>query len=339
MEQATNPTVASYKASETEKIIGNTFTVADMTGGMGVDTLMLSALGRRTTTYIEQNKELCELAKRNFITICGESNRITVVNTESVNYMSGAGRFDFIYADPARRSTSGRKLVSISDCEPDLLPHIDTLIGKCTLMGVKLSPMLDISVALKELRYVKQLYIIGLDGECKELFAMLDNDCHHSANEIDNTPIYCVSLPHGDAEPFIFSISEERGTASSFSMPMRYLYEPSAVILKAGAFKSVGKRYGLHKLHSNSHLYTSDTLANGFPGRVFEITDIRKAHKRHFNDIKQANLTVRNFPASVDAIRHSIGIKDGGDIYLFATTLMDRTKRILVTKKLTCYTH
>ena len=169
MEQASSHQVAQFRALEIEKVLGSDFSSADMTGGMGIDTLLLSDYGRRSVTYIERNSELCTLAERNFSRVCGEGCRITVVNADSVEYLSNAERFDFIYADPARRSTTGRKLVSISDCEPDLLPHIDSLLCKCTLMGVKLSPMLDISVALKELRHVQRLYVIGLDGECKAI--------------------------------------------------------------------------------------------------------------------------------------------------------------------------
>ena len=336
MEQASSHQVAQFRALEIEKVLGQDFTSADMTGGMGIDTLLLSDYGRRSVTYIERNRELCLLAERNFSRVCGDDCRITVVNADSVEHLSNAEHFDFIYADPARRSTTGRKLVSISDCEPDLLPHIDSLLCKCTLMGVKLSPMLDISVALKELRHVQKLYVIGLGGECKELFALLSRDCNTNA---ENVPIHCISLPLEGVQPFSFTISDEQNATVRFSMPQRYLYEPSAVIMKAGAFKSVCARYGLSKLHPSSHLYTSETLVEGFPGRTFEITDIRKVHKPQFKDIDKANLTVRNFPTSVAEIRKNIGVKEGGDVYLFATTLMENSKRIIVCKRTFNFIH
>lgn len=332
MEQASSYQVASFRASTIAKRIGSErFTIADMTGGMGIDTLLLSDFGRRAATYIERSEALCALAQRNFSRVCGEEGRITTVNADSVEYMAGGGTFDFIYADPARRSNTGRKLVSISDCEPDLLPHIESLLEKCKIMGVKLSPMLDISIALKELRYVECLYVISLNGECKELFAILQRN---ASPESDCTPIHCVNLTADSQETFTFTIADERNATTRFSMPERYLYEPSASIMKAGAFKSIGTRYGLSKLHPSSHLYTSEALVEGFPGRTFEITDIRKVHKPQFKDIDKANLTIRNFPTSVAEIRKNIGVKEGGDVYLFATTLMENSKRIVVCKRI-----
>ncbi len=330
LEQASGESAALFKAQVIESTLGvKQFTTADMTGGMGIDTLFISAFGSRPATYIERSAELCRIATDNFKAACGDAHHISVVNADSVEYLlNRSDHYDVIFADPARRSVSGRKLVSISDCEPNLLPHIGTLMSKCRLLAIKLSPMLDISVALQELKHVTDLYVVGADGECKELLALLSD-----AGTGCQTKIHCVTLPQNNM-PFTFTLEGERSATVKYSMPQHYLYEPSPALLKAGAFKSIGERYGLGKLHPNSHLYTSETFVENFPGRTFEITDIRKVHKPQFKDIERANLTIRNFPTSVAEIRRNIGVKEGGDTYLFATTLMDDSKRIVVTNKL-----
>ena len=319
LEQASGESAALFKAQVIESTLGvKQFTTADMTGGMGIDTLFISAFGSRPATYIERSAELCRIATDNFKAACGDAHHISVVNADSVEYLlNRSDHYDVI-----------RKLVSISDCEPNLLPHIGTLMSKCRLLAVKLSPMLDISVALQELKHVTDLYVVGADGECKELLALLSD-----AGTGCQTKIHCVTLPQNNM-PFTFTLEGERSATVKYSMPQHYLYEPSPALLKAGAFKSIGERYGLGKLHPNSHLYTSETFVENFPGRTFEITDIRKVHKPQFKDIERANLTIRNFPTSVAEIRRNIGVKEGGDTYLFATTLMDDSKRIVVTNKL-----
>lgn len=334
LEQASGECAATFKAQVIENVLGTKqFSIADMTGGMGIDTLFLSAFGSRTATYIERNAELCHIAAENFKTFCGDAHHIKVVNADSIQYLlNSQDHYDVIFADPARRSAAGKKLVSIADCEPNLLPHIETLMGKCQLLAVKLSPMLDISVALQELKYVTDLYVVGAEGECKELLALLKHN-EKAATTGSSTAIHCVSLPR-HREPFTFTLEDERNATVGYSMPQRYLYEPDPALLKAGAFKSIGVRYGLTKLHPNSHLYTSEVLVPDFMGRTFEITDIRKVHKHQFKDITQANLTARNFPTPVSEIRKNIGVKEGGDVYLFATTLIDNSKIIIISKKL-----
>lgn len=320
IEQASSQDTAEFKTSLVQA--GKLF--ADMTGGMGIDTIFFSRKFDKAI-YIERSPELCELARHNFSAL--GLNNIEVVNADSTEHIKLVPFCDTIYIDAARRSLSGGKLVSIADCEPNILPILDTIRSKCNTLLVKLSPMLDITTALSELQSVKELYVVSVKNECKELLALIDNT---SGNTIQTT-IHCINLPF--KSDFTFTQADEAECSVEQSMPLCYLYEPDTSILKAGAFKSIGVRFNLYKLHTNSHLYTSDKLIENFPGRTFHILDCRKVHKEHFKDIPKANLTVRNFPTPVSQIRKNLHLLEGGDLYLFATTLMDGTKRILVCEK------
>lgn len=321
LEQASSQQSAEFKMSVIKKLCPSFELMVDMTGGMGIDTTFISPLFKKSI-YIERNAELCSLASENFLTL-GLGN-VETVNADSVQYVLNLKHASLIYADPARRSASGGKLVSISQCEPNLLPLIDSLIEKCDCLMLKLSPMLDISVAIKELKYVTDIYVVSVEGECKEVLAV----CKKSASDVN---IHCVNLPC--TAEFTFTREEESEASLHLGEPDAYLYEPNASILKAGAFKSVGEKFGLNKLHISSHLYTSNAPVENFPGRAFEILDIRKVHKEHFKDIEKANIATRNFPTSVAELRKKLGIKDGGDIYMFATTLSDGSKRMIVCRK------
>lgn len=320
-EQASSQATAEYKTSIIRSLCSNCDTIIDMTGGMGIDTTFFSKVFRRCI-YIERNETLCSLATNNFKVIGAEN--VEIINGDSVQYVEKTDKVSVIYADPARRSHNGGKMVSIADCEPNLLTIIDTMLSRCDILLVKLSPMLDINVAIKELKRVSHLFIVSLNGECKELLAIC-------SNKAEQPIIHCVNLP--SVKEFTFTVDEEHDATTLLSMPQKYLYEPDASILKAGAFKTICHRYGVRKLHINSHLYTSEQFIEEFPGRTFEIVNIRKVHKEHFKEIDKANITTRNFPTSVAEIRKKLGIKDGGDIYMFATTLSDNNKRMIICKK------
>lgn len=322
LEQASSQATAEFKATILRDIGTEYESFIDMTGGMGVDTMFISRHFKRAI-YIERNKELCASAEANF-KVMGIDN-IDIVNADSTQYISNIEYASLIYADPARRSHSGGKLVSISECEPNLLPFLDVILPKCGILMVKLSPMLDISVAIWELKGLTDLYVVSVQGECKELLAICRKE------SVGSVSIHCVNIP--DKAEFRFTQEDERLATAPLSMPLKYLYEPNASILKAGAFKVLCGRFGVSKLHTSSHLYTSEHLVTGFPGRTFEIEDIRKVHKEHFKYIEKANIATRNFPTSVAEIRKKLGIKEGGDIYMFATTLMNGDKRMIICKK------
>lgn len=327
LEQASSEATAQYKASLFENSTGS---FIDLTGGLGVDCSFLSKMFS-SSVYVEQNEALCNIAKNNFAQIGLEN--ISVINDTSENYIDSIDNdVCLIYLDPARRDDSGRKVVMIEDCSPDLTTIQDKLLKKSEIVLVKYSPMLDIDMALKQLTYASEVHIVSVDNECKELLFKLDK------NSTDHQVVTVNIKNNGITEKFEYQLEDEAESLVSYSSEvLKYLYEPNASILKAGAFKSVAQRFNLFKLHPNSHLYTSDKLIEEFPGRTFEITDSFSPNNKNIKYFKsqttRANVSVRNFPMSVPEIRKKTKIKDGGSIYLFATTLNDNQKVWIVCKK------
>lgn len=316
MEQCSSLATAAYKAS---LVSGES--LIDLTGGFGVDCATISQ-GFERSTYIERQARLCEIAKHNF-ELMGLD--IAVVNSDCKEYIEDMPKFSTIFIDPARRDSKGGKVVSISDCEPDICAIKQKLIEKCDNLLVKLSPMLDITKALEALPETSEIHVVSVGNECKELLFLIDG-------RDGNPTIRCVNLPSD--ETFVFTLEMEQTATITVSMPSIYLYEPNSAIMKAGAFKSVATQFNLAKLHPNSHLYTSDRYVDNFPGRKFRIEGITGAHRNDMKGIEKANIAVRNFPASVDELRRKLKIKDGGDTYLFATTLCDGSHRIIRCSKI-----
>lgn len=316
LEQCSSELTARYKAS---LLSGDTF--VDLTGGFGIDCAFLSA-GFRQATYIEQQKELCDIATHNF-NLLGLQH-ITVLNRDSVEALHEISPADCIFIDPARRNEHGGKTVLISDCEPNVAALEELLLQKAKRVMIKLSPMLDLSLALRTLKHTTEVHVISVQNECKELLLILEN----THKEIS---IHCVNFTHKDTQEFTFTSEEEAGTMVQYTNQVAaYLYEPNASILKAGAFRAIASRFALKKLHPNSHLYTSDVEIKNFPGRCFKVDAVGSIKdKILLAGLSQANITVRNFPMSVAELRKRIKLKDGGDIYLFATTLSD-DKKVLV---------
>lgn len=307
----------------------NTF--ADLTGGMGIDFSFLSPYFR-TAFYVEQNEELCRIAEHNFQVLGLRNTTIYCAGAE--HFLKETIPLDFIYLDPSRRDNIGRKLFRIDDCSPDLLKIKPWLLEKSGRALVKYSPMLDISLAVKSLGYVSEVHVVSVDNECKELLFLLS-----SKTTVIEPLFVAVNLKRsGREERFLFTITQEQETLVGFAdNPDRYLYEPNSSILKAGAFKSVAEAYSLQKLHINSHLYTSDKLIEDFPGRIFEVETFFVPNKKNIKTFSQetrkTNITVRNFPMTVAEIRRKTGLEDGGDIYLFATTLANGQKVWIICRK------
>ena len=322
IEQCSSEATARYKA---KLLQGNS--LADLTGGLGIDTYYLSQ-NFQQTDYVERQPELCDLAKHNFAQLKA---RIKVWNETAENYLIGCEPKDCFYLDPARRDLYGRKTVSIGDCTPDVLTIQDLLFQKADYVMVKLSPMLDISKALEELKHVKEVHVLAVNNECKELVFLMQRGFWgqptlFAANLLTNQPV----------ESFTFS--EEHDCPLHLADHIgQYLYEPNAALMKAGCYRLLTERYGVLKLHKNSHLYTSETLVSSFPGRVFVVEGSAAYNKKVKNillsGLDKANLAVRNFPLSVDALRKTLKIKEGGETYLFATTLRNEEKVIVRTKK------
>lgn len=319
LEQCSSEATARYKASI---LPASVCRLADLTGGLGVDFAFL-AEGKTKALYVERRDDLAAVAAVNF--------KALGVTHASVLHGDGptslTETFDLLYLDPARRDAKGGKVVALSDCEPDIAAVKARLFTKAPLLLVKLSPMLDISLALQQLPETTEVHVVSVDGECKELLFLL------SAEVVVPEPrIVCVNLRgHAPTQTFSFTKSMEQAAACPLaSSSLRFLYEPNASVLKAGAFSLLTQDFSLQKLHPNSHLYTSETLVDGFPGRAFRIDAVfsvqPKDLKIQLAGITKANITTRNFPESVADLRKKTKLKDGGDVYLFATTLQDGRK-------------
>ncbi|MDR2058215.1 MAG: SAM-dependent methyltransferase [Dysgonamonadaceae bacterium] len=315
LEQCSSEATACYKAS---LLSGDRFT--DLTGGWGVDTAFI-APRFRYANYVEKQTGLAQIASHNF-TVLGLEN-ISVHTTDGIDYLRKMNFADCIYLDPARRSASGKKVTLIEDCEPDLTKIQDFLLEKAYRVLIKLSPMLDIRSALKILRYVQVIHVVSYENECKELLFELNK-------KTKGEPlITCINLKQkSEFQPLTFNFQEEKKTNVIYTNTIGdYLYEPHASILKAGFYKGTASRFHLTKLHPGSHLYTSSKLTPHFPGRIFRVETISSLNKKEIKEmlsgIDRANISIRNFPLSVAELRKKLKLKEGGNIYLFATTLAD----------------
>jgi hypothetical protein len=279
---------------------------------------------------VEQNRELCDIAEHNF-EVLGLQN-VAIENSTNETFLEKMSAVDVIYLDPSRRDDTGKKVVRIEDCSPDVSEIQDLLLAKAKMVLIKFSPMLDISLAIKNLKKVSEVHVISVENECKELLFLL-------YSEKEYISYITVNLnKNNDIEKFYFTFEEEQNAEISFATTIeKYLYEPNTSILKAGAFKSVARQFNIKKLHVNSHLYTSDNLISDFPGRTFAVKDWFVPNKKNLNsfvsETKKANISVRNFPLSVAEIRKKTGLREGGDVYLFATTLSNKKKICVVGEK------
>lgn len=327
MEQCSSELTADYKAAIVAQAGGERHSLTDLTGGFGIDFSALAAEFERAD-YVERQEILCELARHNFPLL--GLKHATVHQADATEYLQGMEPVSWLFLDPARRDGHGGKTVAIADCEPDVAQLEPLLLAKAGRVLLKLSPMLDLAQALHTLKHVVQAHVVAVGGECKELLLVLAAD---AALHPDEVPICCVNLPAA-ANVFTFSRQEEQNAPCIYAdAPRAYLYEPHAALLKAGAFRSLASIYKVEKLHPNSHLYTSDTPVEGFPGRTFRIDGWGGFGKREVKELlkgeKKANLTVRNFPASVAELRKRLKLSEGGNIYLFATTLADGQKVLI----------
>jgi hypothetical protein len=327
IEQCSSELTAKYKAS----IIESGDTLVDLTGGLGIDSYFLSEKFK-TAYYVENQKELCDLAEHNF-TVLGR--KITVVNDDSESFLSNNQKFDLIFIDPARRDIYNRKMVSLHDCSPDVVDLVETH-GRASLHGttmlIKLSPMLDISVIINELPNIAEIHIVAVKNECKEVLVLL-------RPEYNGEPLVISTEAQRSGEiSFKFTESEEKSAIPTFATTIqKYLYEPNAAIMKAGAFKLVSQRFGIDKLHINSHLYTSDNLIPDFPGRVFEVVGFapfnKKIKKELLKYVDEASVAVRNFPLSANELRKSLNFKESDENFVFGTTMQGEKKVLLLCKR------
>lgn len=326
MEQCSSELTARYKASLAE---GDSF--ADLTAGFGVDFSFIARRFRQAD-YVERQDELCRLAAHNFPLL--GLGHVRIHCADALACLERMSPVDCLFLDPARRDGHGGKTVAIADCEPDVCALEPLLVEKGRTVMIKLSPMLDIASALRDLTCVRRIHVIAAGGECKELLLVLRRQPDEAEREAGEAIITCVQLTDdGLSQSLSFTYSEERAAdcpmADSVGL---YLYEPGASLLKAGAYRLLASRCGVRKLHPNSHLYTSEEKVD-FPGRRFRVDAVsgfgKKESKTFLSAVGKANLTVRNFPSSVAELRKKLKLKEGGDVYIFATTLNDG-RRVLI---------
>lgn len=307
--------------------------LVDLTGGFGVDFSFMARQFERCI-YVERQQALCEMAQHNF-SLLG-LRQVEVVCADGVDYLQRMNHATVIYLDPARRDRQGGKTVAISDCTPDLLSLKEQLTDKSLFVMVKLSPMLDWHQAVAQLETdevkVCEIHVLSVRNECKELLFVLSKQRHkpltlHCVN--DDQAFVCSADEPSDVPPPYVSPEEMR--------PGQYLYEPHASIMKAGCFSAVSVQLDVRKIAPNSHLFISERDLPLFPGRKFRIQALSSMNKKELKsvlrDVRQANITTRNFPLSVAELRKRLKLKDGGAVYIFATTLADGRHVLLICSK------
>ena len=321
IEQTSSERTAAYKA----KLVSGE-SLIDITGGFGVDGLYFAKQVSQVT-HVETNAELSAIAKHNASVL--DVNNMQFYAQDGIAYLKDSKQdFDWIYIDPSRRHDTKGKVFFLKDCLPNVPEHLDFLFTKTNNILIKTSPLLDITVGLKELIHVSSIHVVSVNNEVKEVLWILKN-----GYEGDIGMVTMDLNAMGDAK-FEFQQSDEDVAEVRFSEPQTYLYEPNAAVMKSGAFKSVASQLNIPKLAINSHLYTSENLID-FPGRRFKIEQVlsgnTKTLKRELP--KKANITTRNYPESVQQIRKRLGIKDGGERFVFFTTSHSNDKLALVCSK------
>jgi hypothetical protein len=326
VEQCSSEATAKYKAS---LVSGQQLT--DITGGMGVDIYYMSK-NFASADYYEQQEEVAATVKFNFQKLGAD--HIIVHSGDSLEALRNEAKSsDWIYTDPARRDANKEKVVLLSDCTPDIPSNLSLLFQNAPKILIKTSPLLDIDLASKELTNLTEVHTVGYEHECKELLFVLDRNATCQDFKIKAR---VVDAGGSILHQLDFDRETERNAIVNYSDPQAYLYEPHAAVLKAGAFKSICNIYEVNKLAVNSQLYTSNEPVSCFPGRSFKIIAVCKPDMKeiakHIGGDK-ANLTTRNFPAKPEELRKKWKLKEGGEFYLFATTLSDNSKAVIVTAK------
>ena len=388
MEQCSSESTALYKAELAARLLGlpvsssgtemkaeNEIEFVDLTGGFGVDFSYIAARLGVKSMYVERQVHLCEAAKENFgrlglkNAIVKNGDGIEVLHSFHPKKKDAASADDslgitydqprsllktnlglkIIFIDPARRDDAGNKVVSLKDCTPGVTVLQEEMLSKVDYVIIKLSPMLDWHRAISELSHVREVHIISVNNECKELLLVLsarnmgDMEASSADGEVKhagNLRIYCVN----DAQSFVCDELDMKSSSVRIAPPvleeMQYLYEPNASLMKAGCFSVLSERYGARMLSKNSHLFVSMEPIEDFPGRSFRIIAIssfnKKELKRHLSGITKANIATRNFPLSVAELRKRLKLKDGGETYIFATTLSDESHVLVITEKTCC---
>jgi precorrin-6B methylase 2 len=350
MEQCSSEQTARYKA----EVAGSGGLFVDLTAGFGVDAAFI-AQGFQKAVCVELQPELCAISSANFQLLGLQ--QIEVVNGNGVEYLHKMAPADLVFIDPARRDEHGGRTYGIADCTPNVLEIIDELLEKARRVMIKLSPMLDWRKAVEDIgkEHVSAVHIVSVNNECKELLVevvfLWNVECgmwNEKCEGAKGTKVVCVNLlPDGNEERFEFDAQRSNTPfhSSTFSplhlstsSPFHFIYSPNASVMKAGCFDLLAEHYGVTPLHQNSHLFVSDKEVAGFPGRGFVIERMTSMNKRELKEslagITQANIAVRNFPMSADELRRRLKLRDGGDAFIFATTVENVGHRLFICRKI-----
>ena len=320
MEQCSSEQTARYKA----QIAGKGAKMVDLTAGFGVDMAFMSD-GFKEAVHVEQQPQLCAISSENYKRL--GMHHIQVVCSDGVEYLHQMEHADLIFIDPARRNQHGGRTYGIADCTPNVLEIIDEMLEKADRVMIKLSPMLDWQKAVSDVGHVSEVHIVSVGNECKELLLIVEKT---------EAPlkICCIN----DDSIFSYTLNDEIGDFCEKPTSPAYLYEPNASVMKAGCFDLISKRFGISQPDANSHLFISDKAIENFPGRGFVIDRICTMNKRELKEalmgIDKANIATRNFPLSVADLRKRLKLKDGGEVYIFATTDAKKGHLLMVCRKI-----
>lgn len=319
MEQCSSEQTARYKAS----IVGDRALVVDLTAGFGVDLAFISQ-GFKRAVHVERQPQLCAISSENYQLL--GLNHIEVVCGDGIDYLHQLGHADLIFMDPARRDEHGGRTYGIADCTPNVLELRDELLEKADRVMLKLSPMLDWRKAVEDLGNVSEVHIVSVDNECKELLLIMEKE---------EKPLKVICVNNGS----IFEVKGESQRGISYSEgERRYLFEPNASVMKAGCFDELQRRFPVVQLDKNSHLFVADKDIDDFPGRRFIIERTTSMNKRDLKaaleGISKANVTVRNFPISVAELRKRLKLKEGGEVFIFATTVEGNSHQLFICRKI-----
>ena len=315
-EQCSSEATARYKAALIAPLQPNV--LIDLTAGYGVDTFFMAEHAQEAH-YVERNPELCHIAQHNFSLA---RPHVRVHNTTAEEFLASSPHLlsphRLIYLDPARRSQSGGKVFRIEDCEPNVIEILPTLRNCASHIMIKFSPMLDITAAMRALGHDWDTHIVAVNNEVKEVLIITGKGSMHAVN---------ICATHTDS--FVFNDEEEKKAQVSFASDIeQYIYEPNAAIIKAGAYRLIGERYGIKKLDTNTHLYTLDKLLPDFPGRKWQVQEVLTKHSALNTKLKYSILT-RNYPLSPDQVRKKLKLQDGDDLYIVGARLQGKPVLVL----------
>lgn len=333
MEQCSSERTARYKAQMAGK--GNLF--VDLTAGFGVDAAFI-AKGFSKAVCMERQERLCSIISKNFKTL--GLPQVKVVCGDSMAFLHQMDHADLLFIDPARRDEHGARTFGIADCTPNVLEMMDEMTVKADRIIIKLSPMLDWRKAVEDIGSgVRSVHIVSVDYECKELLIEVKSEERKVQSSTPALRLVCTNLlSDGREERFEIDAKAPVPTQTTgFAELGGFLFEPNASIMKAGCFAQLSERFGISQLDSNSHLFVSDTDIKDFPGRRFVIDKTTSMNKRDLKEVltgtSRANIAVRNFPMTVAELRKRLKLQDGGDVYIFATTVANQGHRLFVCRK------